>query len=50
MARYSDNLRVQVVEWIGAQPDNDRGAFWQERFQTEVVLTQVDNVLEFDEW
>lgn len=50
ISRRNNGFELRVVEWIGAQPDNDRDAFWSERLRAQVAVERHNSILDFSAW
>jgi len=51
ISRRADGLTIRVVEWSGAQPDNDnRSEYWETKLKTPATVERYDSILEFIDW
>lgn len=50
IANANDELRVFIVEWSDAEPNQDRSSYWNDRLKKPVSITSLNNILDFSEW
>jgi len=50
LARFSNKVRMRVVEWSRSQPSMNRTGYWFEKLKSDIDLVQLEDVLSFTDW